>query len=235
MNIAKVKRVAKQQFQFLTPLLRKRHTYIRNLKNSEDIFTDIYQSNSWNNKESVSGLGSTLQQTEVIRRELPLLWNQLETRTLLDIPCGDFNWMQYVDLQGLSYIGGDIVAPLVERNNAKFGRAGRSFIVLNVLSDVLPEVDCIFCRDCLVHFSHTDVRTALNNIKASRCRYLLTTTYPGQRRNLPIVTGEWQPLNLQAAPYNFGQPLHIINENSSERSGAYGDKSIALWRVADIP
>jgi hypothetical protein len=43
------------------------------------------------------------------------LLRQFEIHSLLDLPCGDFNWMQHVDLQGIKYTGGDIVEALVAR------------------------------------------------------------------------------------------------------------------------
>lgn len=235
MNSAKIIRSVKQQLPFLVPLLRTRRNHAPNSASPEDVFTDIYGTNKWGDKESVSGPGSNLQETEAIRRALPQLWKELNIRTVLDIPCGDFNWMRHVDLNGITYTGGDIVSSLVERNNAAFGSVTCRFIVLDLLSGSLPTADCILCRDCLVHFSQEHVHAALENIKASGSRYLLTTTYPKQRRNLPIATGEWQPLNLQAAPHKLGQPLSLINENCSEHGGAYADKSLAIWRIADIP
>ena len=41
--------------------------------NMEEIFSDIYLNNSWADPESVSGRGSTLARTDVIRRTLPVL------------------------------------------------------------------------------------------------------------------------------------------------------------------
>src|SRR5580765_5333146 len=75
----------------------------------ESIFSGIYLNNSWSNPESVSGRGSTLAHTEMIRKTLPDLLAHLHARSLLDAPCGDFNWMQYVDLGGIQYTGADVV------------------------------------------------------------------------------------------------------------------------------
>jgi hypothetical protein len=36
-----------------------------------------------------------------------------DVKSLLDIPCGDFHWMRRVNLQGLSYVGADIVRELI--------------------------------------------------------------------------------------------------------------------------
>ncbi|MBK9016373.1 MAG: class I SAM-dependent methyltransferase [Saprospiraceae bacterium] len=201
-----------------------------------NIFQRIHDSNEWNviTTESVSGEGSTMEQTEVLRAELPGLLKKLGVRTLLDLPCGDFNWMQHVDLTGIRYLGGDIVAALVERNNAQFGNENRQFLHLNLLTDPLPACDLLFCRDCLVHLSFADVQAALANIRRSGITYLVTTHFHDEPENTDILTGGWRPLNLFKAPFHFPEPVAEINEQCSEMDGAFADKCAVVWRVSDI-
>ena len=94
---------------------------------AEERFRHIYKSNHWSETESVSGPGSTLEETEPIRRDLPSLLKELDATSLLDLPCGDFHWMQHTDLAGIDYIGGDLVGELIERNQAQHARDGVSF------------------------------------------------------------------------------------------------------------
>ena len=77
--------------------------------NLVETFTEIFDKNLWASPESVSGGGSEMQNTEAIRRELPYLIQKFGIKSILDIPCGDWNWMKSVDLCGASYIGADIV------------------------------------------------------------------------------------------------------------------------------
>jgi hypothetical protein len=63
----------------------------------KDIFTDIYKNNNWKSEESVSGQGSTLDATIGIRTALPKLFDRFHVKSLLDIHCGDFNWLSKVD------------------------------------------------------------------------------------------------------------------------------------------
>src|SRR3954453_15345012 len=72
-------------------------------------FERIYATNLWSDPETRSGVGSTLDSTRAIRAKLPAALHTLGTRGLLDGPCGDFTWMERVDLDGIQYIGGDIV------------------------------------------------------------------------------------------------------------------------------
>src|SRR5206468_8081366 len=124
---------------------------------------------------------------------------------------------------------------LVERNQRIFGDSERRFIHLDITRDYLPQVDLIFCRDCLVHFPLAEIANALTNFKRSKSKYLLTTTFTEPRANTEIATGQWRPLNLQLPPFNFPPPLRLINEKCTEVNGAYADKGLGLWRLEDIP
>jgi hypothetical protein len=196
------------------------------------VFSDHYTDNGWGNPESRSGEGSTLQATEAVRAALPKLISDYNIATVLDIPCGDFNWMSRLDLP-VAYIGADIVAEIVAANHRAHGSDSRSFLQLDLAVDDLPPADLILCRDCLVHFSYQHILAALANIRRSRAKFLLTTTHIGVERNKDIVTGEWRGLNLQAAPFFFPKPLLLIDERST--NPAARDKRLGLWRVADIP
>ena len=192
-----------------------------------DIFTRIYQGNLWNSTESKSGTGSELKQTALLIGGLSILIHQLNIRSILDVPCGDFNWMDRVELNGIEYHGGDVVRQIVQDNKIKYGDY---FKVIDLVIDPLPAADLLICRDCLVHFSYEDIRLAIENIMKSGCKYLLTTTFP-KHQNRDIVTGEWRPINLQAEPFSFPDPILIINEGCNEFDGLFSDKSMALWKI----
>ncbi|MGE7610416.1 class I SAM-dependent methyltransferase, partial [Peribacillus frigoritolerans] len=103
------------------------------------------------------------------------------------------------------------------------------FFHMDITKDRLPTGDLILCRDCLVHFSLSDIHSALNNFKAGESSYLLTTTFTNLTFNQEIITGSWRPLNLEIEPFNFPKPILVINENFTEGEMNYTDKSLALW------
>jgi hypothetical protein len=195
------------------------------------VFTEHFRTNGWGNLESVSGSGSTLAGTVAVRDALPAVLTQHDVRTMLDIPCGDFNWLNAVDLP-VRYVGADVVSEIVAMNSARFSAGGRSFVQLDLTTDVLPRADLILCRDCLFHFSFSDIAHALANIKRSGARLLLTTTNTELERNRDIVTGEWRRLNLQAAPFSLPAPLMLIDERCTDPGAS--DKQLGLWRIADL-
>ena len=198
-------------------------------------FAHIYQTNLWGSDESISGSGSAVDQTRAIRAQLPVLLRELKVASMLDLPCGDFGWMREVDLSGVAYWGGDIVADLVARHERDFGGTERRFAVLDLTHDPLPAVDLVFCRDCLVHLSIAHIWDAIANLKTSASRWLLTTTFPDHPENRDIDDGDWRLLNLERAPFHFPPPTALLNEGCTEHDGAFADKSLGLWRVADLP
>ena len=198
----------------------------------EEKFATIYSKNLWKDTESVSGPGSNVINTKVIRKELPKLVSELGVKSLLDIPCGDFNWLKEVNLDIDMYTGVDIVEELVDLNNKNYGNERRKFVKLDMTKDPLPTADLILCRDCWVHFSLADIFKSIKNIKNSNSKYLLTTTDPKLDENVETYTGDWRAINLQIAPFNFPQPIKIINEECPEE-WCY-DKHLGLWLINDL-
>ncbi len=201
---------------------------------ASSVFTTIYRENYWGSDDSHSGGGSNLEQTAVVRQEIPRVIDQYNIRSMIDLPCGDFNWMREVDLRGATYVGCDIVEQLVSDNQRNYSRADRSFLVLNVLENNLPAADLLFCRDLFVHFSFADLRSALRIIGDSPITYILTTTFTDREENRDIKTGDWRTLNLLKAPFLFPEPLELINERCTEFDGQFADKSLGLWRLSEL-
>lgn len=197
-------------------------------------FTKIYKNNLFYGTQSRSGEGSSLAQTNVIREKIPALLNDLKIKSMIDSPCGDFHWMQEVDLPVQRYIGIDIVKEIIKHNQDKYGTNYRNFLEMNIIDDELPCADLILCRDCLVHLSFAHSIKAINNFKKSGSKYLLTTTFTGRSHNDDLNKAVWRTLNMELPPFNFPKPLMVINENCTEGNGNYTDKSLGLWLLNDI-
>ena len=220
-----LKQIAKQ-----IPGLRSAYHFV---VSSEHVFTKIYHENGFGGANSISGPGSDLSQTIAVRNQLRAMCRYLALHSMLDIPCGDFHWMKHVDLEGIDYVGADIVTDLI-RENSQYEASNVHFCKLNLIHDKLPKVDLVFCRDCLVHLSFRDTFMALHNVCDSGSTYLLTTTFTKRPHNRDIATGGWRTLNLEAPPFSFPPSLKTISEECTEGGGAFSDKSLGLWRVEDI-
>ena len=199
-------------------------------------FSEVYERNMFGGRVSRSGEGSDLVQTEIIRRELPRIVKEFSIQTFLDAPCGDWYWMKETNLGVEQYIGVDIVEAMIEKHKKSFGSPAQIFLCLNLATDSLPKVDLIFSRDCLVHLRFEDALKIIANFKRSGAKYLLTTTFIDRTRNHDLVGMDsfWRPLNMRLAPFNFPEPLLIVNEGCAEEAGQYADKSLGLWLLSDI-
>lgn len=198
------------------------------MHNLEETFTEIYEKNLWNSTESVSGMGSELHYAKSISKELPVLLQKYGIESILDIPCGDWNWMKNVDLCGASYIGADIVKPLIEENKSKYPNV--DFRVLDITKDDLPKVDLVFVRDCFGHLTNENVHKALDNIKRSGSKYLLATSFTHYISNTDIEDGGWKPINLMCNPFDL-KPIYLINEEFEVGYPHYNDKCMILFPI----
>jgi hypothetical protein len=199
------------------------------------IFTDVYRHKEWGDGESVSGPGSTLARTDAFRAELVARLRELRVSSIVDVPCGDFRWMQaVVDECGVSYLGMDIVGELIAENQQRYARPDRTFLCGDLVSDPLPRGDLLLCRDGLVHLSFADIRAGLENFQQSGARYLLATTFIERRTNADVRTGGWRVLNLEAPPFSFPKPLALIDERCDHSGGIYRDKRLGLWELASL-
>ena len=217
-------------------LLRRGRGIILSLMPPRMVFTIIYRRRIWRDSESRSGSGSSLRATAAIRAELPRLLTALQIKSMLDVPCGDLNWMKEVNLGAVNYLGVDIVADLIATNRARFAASNRRFECLDILQDQIPAVDLIFCRDCLVHFSSKHIGTAIGNVKASGSKYFATTTFPTIWENEEIPTGQHRPINLQSPPFNFPEPVRLLDDSTPPPASALAlIKKVGVWKVSDLP
>lgn len=215
---------------FLQKIRRK---FIFNFSNPKTRFTEIYKTNYWSSEESISGPGSELEKTESIRKLLPIILKKYNVESFLDLPCGDFLWMKHINLNGINYIGGDIVDELIINNNKKYKERNINFRVLNLIDDDLPEVDMILVRDCFIHLSENLILKTIKNLKRSKIKYLLTNNFSGFSPNQNIKTGTFRRVNFNIAPYHLSQPLEIFEE-TEHFSETFGSKELVIYKISDL-
>ncbi|AIM49894.1 methyltransferase [Mycobacterium phage Ariel] len=174
--------------------------------------------------ETPNGPGSFLKHTEHVRAELPDLLAKYGIASMLDVPCGTWNWLRHVELpENLTYTGWDIEEEFVVSNQAEFGHR---FECVNVLTvDRVPTVDLILCRDFLIHLPNEAALEVLEKFRASGSRYLLSTTHPRFVNDRPCPPeghddrpGYWcHPINLEAEPFNLTGRTAAIKESDQKR------------------
>ena len=195
-------------------------------------FSAIYENRVWLYRRasgSLSGYGSELENTEPVRRHLLDLLGSLNTRSLLDIGCGDFTWMKEVAFP-YKYIGVDIVPGIIQRNKALYSSEQRSFLVMDATRDPLPPADAILCREVLFHLSFSDIWCLLENIRRSGSSFLIATNDSDLNYNADILSGDFRLLNLHKAPFFFPFPAMSIPDNCVSPN-----RTLSAWKVADLP
>lgn len=208
----------------------KERLFLLRTRGRHDRFAAIYSGNLWKNGESRSGYGSTLDATRQARDGIAAVIADKDVQSLLDVPCGDFNWMQSVPFEG-DYKGADIVPDLIEANTRRFASDRRRFIVADLVSDALPRADLVLCRECLNHLSLAEAATGLANLTASANIVLIATHYPNHPTNTDQPASfRYRPLNLTLPPFDLRQPDRLIEEDETEPG-----KTLGVWFVSDQP
>lgn len=195
-------------------------------------FTAAYKNRVWldgRSSGSLSGFGSELENTKSVRNRLPEILSTIRSQKLLDVGCGDFNWMKEVDLP-CQYIGIDIVREVIEANTSLYGSENRSFQVGDATSDPLPSADTVICREVMFHLSLRDIWRLIENIHDSGASFLIATNDCALTLNADIISGDYRQLNLRKAPFYFGNPDFSIPDG-----GVDPDRVLGVWRVQELP
>ena len=139
-------------------------------------------------------------------------------------------------ISACAYVGVDIVPALVESLQA---RAARGEIKATIISPISP---AIRCRDatrscaatawCICRLPISSVRLRIS--AASGARWLIATTFPEWQDNADCEDGDWRALNFERAPFDWGPPVELLNENCTEAGGGWRDKSLGVWRLPEI-
>ena len=204
------------------------------MRDKQSKFTKIYEKNSFKGTVSKSGQGSDLEQTKEVRSVLKEGFINADFQSILDAPCGDCYWIKTIWNDIPMYIGADIVPELILEN--KEHHPTKTFKILDITTDQLPNTDLMLCRDCLVHMSFDEIYEFLRNFSKSEIPFLLTTSFTNKDRENISFTEDinWFPLNLQNEPFNFPEPVLIINEKCTECNGEFSDKSLVLYTRQQI-
>lgn len=176
----------------------------------KEIFEDIVKHSRW--KKHPCGPGSTFGYTENLRSNLGKFLEKHNITSMIDAPCGDYSWMSVTELPSIQeYIGGDIVEFLIKSNQEKY--PNHIFKQIDLTQDTLPDVDLLFCRDCLLHLSFKDIDSVFKNISRSNIKYvLLSNWYEDAENGRDIQTGEARYINFLESPFNFAQPIDSITD-----------------------
>lgn len=177
----------------------------------------------------VCGCGSQMDDsTKNLRHNLYSFLKKHGIKSLADIPCGDFWWMRHIDLFDISYFGGDIITPQIEKISKLF--PDKNFQRIDLRIDPLPHAHLLFSRDCLFHLSNEDKRKVFDNFLDSKIEFILMSNHPLSSNNLDIATGDFGHINWQLQPWNFESPIDILYDSNQ----GYDTKELQLYHRDQI-
>lgn len=206
----------------------------------ESKFKKVFDDKTWitSGGTSVSGSGSEIETTKVISSSIKQFINLHKVRSVVDVPCGDFNWQHQYLNQNVKYFGFDIVPEVVElaKENAKKNpKLKTDFAVGNVCTDEFPPADLMIVRDCLVHLQQEVALAALRNLANQDVKYVAITSFVNTQENHDHPTLTWRNMNLQLEPFNLPMPIAILVEQCQEADGYFDDKSLFVYRIDQLP
>ena len=207
-------------------------------KHQSEVFKKVFEINDWSSSESKSGMGSTLEFTANTREQLPKIFEKYNIKRVLDVACGDFNWMKEIVDTLEYYKGTDIVQELIDRNNEKYRVEGKvEFECNDIVDEFKPDgqFDAIIAKDVLVHFPTEKVIETLENFKKSGIKYVFLTHFTDIDVNVDIESfGLWRPINFRLNPFNHDAPIEIIKEEVETyffMKKQMTDKTLSLWEI----
>jgi hypothetical protein len=200
---------------------------------SAEKFSLLYANKIWaalspgiNRGQSLSGFGSTLEATCLLRPALEQFLAENDVQALFDAPCGDYHWMRHVGFSG-KYIGGDIVQSVVDSLCKEF-QSDPQFITLDITKDKFPDADVWLCRACLQHLCNDEIKQALANFAKSNVKMALLSN-SRLTENHDIKTGGSRMVDLTKAPFNLPKPRQILPDSPC------GEKRhIGVWHKDDF-
>jgi hypothetical protein len=213
----------------------------------ETVFTSFYEDPTrWKHNGTVCGEGSTKSYTSILRPRLTELIDRLGgISSIVDIGCGDFNWMQlvladvpifstkYLSNHGRSYLGLDVIKPMIAKNVQEYpktiGCFDIAFEVCNIVTGVPKRNqrgELVICRDVLFHLSYPQAFGAIANILKIASRYVMFSSHPNGT-NSNIQTGFFYFQNLLEPPFNFPRPLLLLTDYVEP----WQSRWLCLWTV----
>ncbi len=211
--------------------------FSNNNKLKKKVFTSIYKSNHWAQSDnlkgeivSVSGPGSNVNQEGFInlKNNFNKILNEFDIKSILDMPCGDFLWLnEVIKDKNIDYLGIDIVDELIDENKTKYMKKNINFECEDIV-DFFPnkQFDLIIIRDLFIHLKNSDIKKIINNLNKIDFKYLAINNSTVDK-NIDINIGKHRKVNLLIEPFNLKKPLFSINDGEA-------DKFIYLYKKNEL-
>lgn len=187
-----------------------------------DVFSGIYRNSLWGNG---SGSGSQIENAFTLVGWMQYFIVKNKITSIIDCGCGDWQWMQFVSLSNINYLGLDCVPEVIEKNRIQFGKSNILFEVADA-TQFSQTADLVIFKDVLQHLPNKSVKKAMDNA-LNNAKYVCVIngisgiSSDGQplKENTDIKVGDYRPLNLTVNPFNYvGNVFLEYKPNDQETS-----------------
>ena len=152
----------------------------------QEAFTRIYLQDRWDdgqkaslNARFYSGPGSAEEFGRPYAACISDFIAKNSIRSVVDLGCGDFRVGALIASPAISsYVGVDVVEPLIAENQRRYGNERISFQCLDIIADELPRADLCLVRQVFQHLSNKQIVQILDKLKAYRW-VIVTEDQPG--------------------------------------------------------
>lgn len=172
----------------------------------------------------------------------------MNIKSFFDAACGDWVFMQHLDLTNIGYVGGDISDVTIAENARCFGKDNINFVHYDLTCHTPPSVDLMLMRDVLFHFKDHIALKILNNVMSSKAKYLLTTTFLtpnkdhvwernrayGETDHLRGVNSTigFREVNLMDRPFCLPPPILKVSDSENiYTSLGQPSRYVGLWKL----
>lgn len=198
-------------------LSRRVKAEVRNWQNrgrsAQEVFTRVYAEKLWGNGDApfYSGPGSNAEAAAPYAEFITDFMMKNNIRNVVDLGCGDFRVGQMIATSGIAYTGVDVVRPLIDENNRRYGTNLVRFECTDIVTDELPPGDLCLIREVFQHVSNAQILAVLAKLRIYD-HVLFTDVQPtdltGYKMNRDKVHGDSSRLvhrahlSLENAPFN---------------------------------
>ena len=146
--------------------------------------------------------------------------DKFNINSILDIPCGDFLWMNQVMKirPEIRYQGIDIVNQIIKNNKNKYIHKNIEFEcedILNFKTD--KKFDLLLMRDFFIHINNSEIQIILDKIKKWNINYFASESYSVEK-NFDVLTGKHRKINLKINPFNLSNPIYSFNDFEKDKN-----------------
>ena len=182
-------------------------------KRNKHIFENIYKNKIWNNGDSkiplsgpVSSIENTIECSQLLNN---LIYNN-NCKSVLDLGCGDLNWISktiFFNDSSIKYTGIDVVESLITLHLKTYPE--KLFLCKDITTyNLIIYSDIIIIRDVIFHLKNKEILSIFDNIK-NKFKYLLITSCKNHINTDNFDKWHFSEKNINIEPFNKSYNFQI--------------------------